>query len=328
MLAPFSSDALEALGHLLPVTYEPWTETRRLYDPQELAERINREQVGILLVEADFLLAELFEAVTTLRLVGICRNSLEHVELAAATRHGVPVVNAPSRNARAVAELTVSLLLALARSLVQAHTYVKGRHWEDPVGPYITMRGSELQGKTLGIIGLGGVGREVARLARRLGMRVLAYDPYVGPLGSKKAGATLETLETVLRQADFLSLHAPPTPETEGLLDARRLALLKPGAYLVNTASAALVEQEALAQALTSGHLAGAALDVHESHPLPPNSPLLELDNVILTPHLGGATRETVERYSWMMVEAVQRFLGGRRPRHLANPAAWRRRAR
>ena len=326
VLAPFSKDALEALGMSLSVSYESWTDTRRLYAPLELAERINAEDVGVLVIEADFVSDETFRESSPLRFLGVCRNSLDHVDLDAAREHGVTVVNTPGRNARGVAELTIALMLSLARCLPHLNGYVKDGGWENPVEPYISMRGIELRGKTLGLIGLGSIGRGVARLGRAFGMHVLAYDPFVGMPGMKKAGAELGTLDQVLRHSDFLSFHTPSTPDTEGLLGKRHLSLMKLGSYIINTAAYDLIDEAALVEYVECGHIAGVALDVHRAHPIPPSSPLLKLKNVILTPHIGGATDGTVERQSWMMVEDIRRFLQGRRPRHLANGEVRKRR--
>jgi D-3-phosphoglycerate dehydrogenase len=324
VLAPFAEDALEALNELVPAVHESWTETRRLYDPEELAERIDRDDVGVLIIEADFAFEELFENASALRFIGVCRQELNHVDVEAATQHGIVVVNTPARNAQAVAEHTIGLMLALARRTPQMHSYVSSQLWKDPTEPYISMRGMELGDKTLGIVGLGAIGRLVAKLARGIGMRVLAYDPYVGTMGERYRGTFLVSLEELLKESHFVTLHVPRHSETDGLLNAERLALVRPGSFLVNTSSYSAVDEGALVEALHSGRLAGAALDVHESHPIPPTSPLLGLDNVILTPHIGGATEETVSRHSWMIVEAVRRFLTGRRPKHLVNPAVWK----
>ena len=328
VLAPFTAEALSALRALMPLAYEPWTETQKLHDPEELAARINAENITVLIVEADFMVEELFQAAQPLRFAAMCRAALNQVDLEAATRHGVIVVHTPGRNAQGVAELTLGLMLALARRIPQAHAYVHQGQWQDPVEPYINMGGVELAGKGLGIVGLGATGRRVARMGRAVGMRVVAYDPYAGPLGARRAGAVLTSVEDLLRTSDFVTLHAPETPETEGLLDAPRFTQMRAGSYLVNVSSPALVNQKALLAALAEGPLAGAAFDVHEAHPIPPNSPLLGLDNVVLTPHIGGATDGTRHRQSWMVLEDLQRFLAGRRPRHLANAAAWRRHGR
>ena len=326
ILSPFSQDALSDLRRDLLVIYESWTNTRKLYAPQELCQRIDKEGIGILVIEADFVFDEVFQGSSSLEFLGVCRNSVDHIDVEAATEHGVLVVNTPGRNAQAVAELTIGLMLFLARGIPSLNGYVKSGTWENPVEPYICMRGVELGGKTLGIIGLGSIGRTVARLGRAFGMTVLAFDPYVGVSGERKAGVAMDTLERVLTVSDFLSIHTPETQDTRGLLDAQRLDMMKPGACIINTAAYSIIEEAALVRHLRAGHIAGAAFDVHRSHPIPPSSPLLKLDNVILTPHIGGATDGTLERQSRMMVEDIRRYLQGRRPKHLVNRAIWGRR--
>ena len=320
ILAPFSAKALEVLGSSLPLTYESWTDTRRLYAPEELSDRINREDVSVLVVDADFVFEEVFQNAWPLRFLGVCRNGLDHVDLESATVHGVAVVNTPGRNAQSVAELTMGLILSLARSIPQLDTYVKTGAWDNPVEPYVSRRGLELHGKTLGLIGLGSIGRAVSKLARAFGMRVLAHDPYVDQAAN---GVTLTGLADVLVEADIVSIHTSGSQNGIPLLDGERLARMKPGAYLVNTASYSVVEEGALVEGLRSGRIAGVAMDVHRAHPIPPDSPLLGMPNVILTPHTGGATDGTVERHSSMMVQEIQRFLQGQRPRHLANGEVW-----
>ncbi|MCE2462717.1 MAG: phosphoglycerate dehydrogenase, partial [Dehalococcoidia bacterium] len=292
--------------------------------PLELSHRINVEGISILVVEADFVFDEVFQESGSLKLLGSCRNGLDHIDVEAATDHGVAVVNTPGRNSQGVAELTISLMLSLARGIPRLSCYVKGGLWQDPTEPYISMRGVELHGRTLGIIGLGSIGRKVARLGKAFGMHTVAYDPYVGTPGSKKAGAMLNTLEEVLESSDFLSIHTAGTSETERMLDRRRLGMMKTGSYVINTAAYHVIEEEALVEYLKSGHIAGAALDVHRTHPIQPSSLLLGLDNVILTPHIGGATDGTVEKQSWIIVDEIHRFLRGRRPRHLVNGEVWR----
>ncbi len=326
VLAPFSREALYTLHSLLPVTYESWIDTRRLYEPEELVNRINREDVEVLVVEADFVFEEVFQGTKHLKFLGVCRGTPNQVDVEAATRYGVVVVNTPARNAQAVAELTLGVMLALARGISISHRYVSSGHWQNPVEPYISMRGVELRGKTLGLIGLGAIGTLVSRLGRALGMTVLAYDPLQGPPGRTRRGAMLTSLEGLLQAVDFLSIHAPLTSATQGLINRKRLSQMKRGSYIINTAAFGIIDEESLVEFLKDGHIAGAALDVHETHPIPPSNPLLRLPNVILTPHIGGATHETVERHSWMMVEDVRRFLEGRRPRHLVNPQVWRHR--
>ena len=323
VLAPFSDDALLALQQLMPVIYQNWQESRRLQSPEELTSKINQEQIGALIIEADFVFDEVFQESPCLKFLGVCRSVLNHVDLDAATRHGVVVVYTPGRNATAVAELVVGLMISLARRIPQSDRYVKEGLWIDPVEPYIDMRGYELRGRTLGIIGLGVIGRAVARLGRALGMLVVGYDPLVGPTERHKREMRLIGLEQLLQQADFISVHTSTTPATEGLLNGQRLRMMKRGSYLINTASHSVIEEAALVELLRTEHIAGAALDVHISHPIPPCNPLLKLENVILTPHIGGATQETVRRHSWMIVEDFRRFLLGKRPMHMANPEVW-----
>lgn len=320
VLAPFSDSALEEFGTVCPVQYESWTETNKLYDPEELGQRLTREGVSILVVEADFLFEELFQQAKPLRFVGLCRNSLHHVDLDAATEHGVVVVNTPSRNAQAVAEHTLGLMLSLAKGIPSAHAYVKDGLWQQPTEPYVNMRGVELEGKTVGVIGLGFIGRRVAILCAAFGMKVLGFDPYVD---ASKLGVETVSLDDLLQRADFVTIHAAPTDETQNMLNERSLALLKRTAYLINTADASIVDYNALASSLEHRRIAGAALDVFETHPIAPNSPLLKLKNVVLTPHIGGATDGTIERQSRMILEDLKRFLKGEKPLHLANPAIW-----
>ena len=321
ILAPFSAHQLAELRQTIDMWYESWLDTRRLYDAAELASKLSKEQIEILVIEADFVFAEVFEGAPSLRFVGVCRGATDHVEIEAATEHGVLVVNTPARNAQAVAELALGLMLSLARRIPAAHRYVTEGLWQSPVEPYHYMRGVELSGRTLGIIGLGAIGRRLTSMATALGMNCLAYDPYVVDAPN---GVPITELETLLATSDFVAIHAPLTPETEGLLDAHKLALMRPTAYLVNLSSASIVSEEALVTALQNKRIAGAALDVFDSHPIAPNSPLLSLDNVVLTPHVGGATDETVERHSKMMADDIRRFCAGRRPVNLVNPEAWR----
>jgi D-3-phosphoglycerate dehydrogenase len=285
--------------------------------------RLGNEQVGAVVVEADFIFAETMVAALALRFVGLCRAALNQVDLDAATQHGVVVVNTPGRNAAAVAEHTVALMLALLRHIPAAHQYVVTGRCQDPVAAYIDLQGSELGGKTVGIVGLGAIGRLVARRLRPFGVRLLASDPYVSPDAARRHGAALATLDTLLAESDLVTLHAAPPNDGRPLLGGEQLARMKPSALLVNTAAGALVDEAALADALARGALAGAALDVFAGQPLPSSSPLLSLPNVILTPHIGGATSETITRHSLMIAEDLERLTRGLRPKRLANPEVW-----
>ncbi|MDP6064160.1 MAG: NAD(P)-dependent oxidoreductase [SAR202 cluster bacterium] len=320
ILAPFTAAGLASLNGQVDVVYESWMETRRLQDPEALAQRLRDQHIEILLVESDFVFEEIFEGAPDLNFVGVCRGATHQVDIEAATAHGVLLVNTPGRNAQAVAEHALGLMLALARRIPDAHAMVVEGRWDDPVSPYINMRGIELDRKTLGIFGLGVIGQRLAALGSAMGMIPVAYDPHVV---NPPYDVALLSLEDVLSTADFFVIHAPLTDETEGAIDQTRLATMKPTAYLVNLSDAAIVSESALVTALQSGRLAGAAMDVYVSHPVPPNSALLSLDNVVLTPHIGGATAETVERHSQMMSEDILRWIAGERPVHLVNTAVW-----
>ena len=321
VLAPFSDDGLAQLAALGSVVYEPWTETRTLWDPEELGARLTSEGFDALAVEADFLFEELFDAAPGLRIAAICRGDLHHADLDAASERGIAIVRTPARNAQAVAEFAVAQMLALARHTSIGERYVREGQWEVPTDPYVRFRGRELAGATLGIVGFGAIGRAVARIAAGFGMRIVAYDPYV----NEAEGVEMTGLEALLAASDFVSMHVPDTPETMGMLNEDRIAVMKPGAYIVNVTNSSVADRAALAAALVEGRLAGAALDVHEAHPIPPDSPFLGLSNVLLTPHIGGATQETIERHSAMVAEDFERFARGEQPLRLVNPEVWER---
>ncbi len=298
--------------------------TKRLYEPEELAKRLSTENVGVLVVEADFVFSEVFESARCLKFVGVCRAALNQVDIDSATANGVVVTNTPARNAVAVAELTVGLFLSLARRIPEAHNMVQSRKWDDPVTPYIKLRGSELAGKTAGLIGLGAIGRMVAKRLIAMDMKLLAYDPFLKSAMAAGLGVELVDLDTLLAKSDFVSVHVPGDSGTSGMIAGPQLVRMRRSSYLINTSAAGVVDEDALVKALGEKRIAGAALDVFAGQPLPPTSPLLDLDNVVLTPHIGGATRETVQRYSQMISEDLMLFLEGQRPIRLANPEVWK----
>ncbi len=315
VLAQFDEPCLARLRQQFDVTYESWLATGIITDPVELGERLQMEGIDFLVIEADFVFAETFDAAPNLRFLGICRGDVgPHVDLQAAAERGVMVVATPGRNAVSVAELTVGLMLSLARRIPRAHELIRRGAWESPLDGYGSWGGIELAGRTAGLIGLGAIGRQVARRLLAMDMRVLAYDPY---LQQDTAGLPVELvdIEALLSQADFVSIHCPLLPQTRGLLGKSALARMKPTAYLVNTARGTIVDETALVAALQDHRIAGAGLDVFSVEPLPSSHPLLGLDNVVLTPHIGGAAADVVTHHSHMMTEALECFLRGERPR-------------
>ncbi len=326
ILAPLASDSLAALSVFAECAHEDWRETGTIWDPRDLGARLDEESFDTVVVERDFLFAETFEAAPGLRVAAICRAALNQIDLDAATEQGVVVVNTPGRNANAVAELAVGLMFSLARRIPEADRYVRGGHWESPSEPYVSLRGSELAGKTAGLLGFGATGRAVTALCAAMGMTVLAYDPLVGDDEIASTSARPVEFDQLLADADFVSLHAPAPPDGKPLIDRDAIGRMRTGAYLVNTASAELVDSTALADGLRAGKLAGAAVDVFETSPAEPGHPLLSAPNVVLTPHIGGATDETIKRHSRMIVDDLRRIDSGKRPVNFVNPAVWERR--
>ena len=321
ILAPFDPLQLERLRDATHVEHESWLDTRKLTDPEELAARLRASRISILVVEADFVFHETFDEAPNLRFVGICRSATNHVDVEAATKRGVAVVNTPARNARAVAEHALGLMFSLARQIPLAHSYVSSGQWKNPVEPYISMRGVELRDRAIGIVGLGAIGSELARLCAALGMNVIAHDPFVA---NPPPSARMASLEYLAANSDFISVHVPATADTTGMLDAKFISSVKRSSFLINCSDAAIIDQQALVRALESRQIAGAACDVFETHPIAPNNPLLQLSNVILTPHLGGATNETIQRHSKMMANDILRFTRNERPLNLVNPEVWK----
>jgi D-3-phosphoglycerate dehydrogenase len=245
------------------------------------------------------------DAAGELVVVGRAGIGVDNVDVLAATRRGVMVVNAPQSNILSAAEHTIALLLAQARNIPQAHAALKQGKWERS-----RWEGVELHGKTLGVVGLGRVGALVAQRALSFGMRLAAYDPYVSAERARQMGVDLMTLDELVRTADFLTVHLPKTPETVGIIGKDLLAQAKPGLRLVNTARGGIVDEQALAMAVQEGIVAGAGLDVFSEEPMTA-SPLFELDTVVVTPHLGASTREAQDKAGDTIAEMVLLALGG-----------------
>ncbi|MBW2360940.1 MAG: D-glycerate dehydrogenase [Deltaproteobacteria bacterium] len=305
--------ALERLAERVELRVGP---DDRASDRASICEAARRAD-ALLCVLTDRVDADLFAACPALRVVSSVSVGLDHVDLAAASRRGVPVGHTPGVLAETTADLAFALMLAAARRVVEADRALRAgewtseRHW-DPVG----WLGRDVHGATLGVLGLGAIGRALARRARGFGMRVLGWSR------SGRSVPDVETmsLEGVLGQADFLSVHVALTPETRNLIDARAIEALCPGAFLINTARGGIVDERALVAALESGRLAGAALDVFEHEPLPLDSPLLRAPNLVLTPHIGSASTATRVRMADLAVDNLLAGLSGEPMPHCANP--------
>lgn len=264
------------------------------------------------LPEADALLvrsavkvtSEVLEKAPRLRVIGRAGVGVDNVDLAAATAAGVIVMNTPGGNAVSVAEHTFALMLAMARSIPQATASTKSGKWEKK-----EFLGNEIRGKVLGVVGLGSIGREVVRRALAFDMRVLGSDPYISPKVAGDLGIEVVELDRLFAESDYISLHVALTPETRGFISAAAIAKMKDGARLVNCARGELIDQDALAEALRSGKLAGAALDVFSPEPPPAGFKLFELDSVVATPHIAGSTEEAQELVGVRIAEQVVDYL-------------------
>ena len=248
--------------------------------------------------------ADLLANAPSLRVIGRAGVGVDNIDVTAATIRGVVVMNAPDGNTITTAEHTIALLSSLARSIPQASSSLKAGRWERK-----RFIGVELQGKTLGIVGLGRIGRVVASRARAMGMMIVAYDPFIAPDQARDLEIELVPLDEVYARADFLTVHTPLTAETRGLIDREVLAKMKQGARIVNCARGGLVDEDALYEAITGGTIAGAALDVFVQEPPPADHPLLTLDQVIVTPHLGASTTEAQEGVALTVAEQMRDFL-------------------
>jgi len=280
--------------------------------PPELAAAIAGYE-GLIVRSGTRVTAQVIWAADRLAVIGRAGAGVDNIDLEAATLRGIVVVNVPNSNAISVAEHTIALLLALARHLPQADASLRARRWARQ-----GLEGTEVRGKKLGIIGLGRIGSAVARRAQGLEMEVIAHDPFVSVDYAARRGVTLVSLERLLRESDFVSLHVPLTELTQGMIGAEELAMMKPTASLINCARGGIVDEEALCAALEAGALAGSALDVFAEEPLA-DSPLLRNERVILTPHLAASTDEAQRQAAQEIAHQVVEVLKGQAPRYPVN---------
>ena len=280
---------------------------------EELSSWLRDAEVALSLKGSTLLSEPVLAQCPRLRLVSRWGTGVDGIDLTACQRRGIAVAYTPHNDSDEIAEHAIALVLAVMRRIPEMDRAIRAGKW--PGDAILTPRG-----RMIGILGLGAIGSRTARLARAIGMSVLAwsYSPDAGR--AAKLGATAVSLEELLRRSDIVSLHLRVSEHTRNLLDRRRLALMKPGAFLINTARAALVEKAALLDALTSGRIAGAGLDVFHEEPVPPNDPLLRCSNVVLTPHNGGLMAEVIRRGLDRAVDNIENFLAGRPAELLLDP--------
>ncbi len=292
--------------------------TTRWADRAELFRRLEPADVAINVRAYSVFDDEALAHAPRLKLISILGTGTDNVDLEAATRRGVVVTNTPGIGAVPVAELALGLMMAVARAIPLSDRRLRAGTWQHEVGP-------ELHGKTLGLLGLGAIGQQFGRIGQGIGMRVIGWSFRHDPARAAELGVELVERDELFRRADVLSIHLRNSPEAGGSVGRRELGLMQESAILINTARAAIVDQDALVEALRERRIAGAGLDVHVQEPLPPEANRFkDLDNVVLTPHLGGTTREGVVRSRKMPVDNIIAFLEGR-PEYVVNPAVLQR---
>jgi D-3-phosphoglycerate dehydrogenase len=304
--APLRGDGFDKIKQLADVVYDPWIDQipLRIYNAEQLADRVRAEA-------ADSVEGPVLEL--PLRAIASTRGDPNNVDVAGATAAGIPVLRTPGRNADAVAEMAIALLFAVDRHVLRAdHDVRTGEVYRDGTIPYQRFRAWELAGRTAGLVGLGAVGRALKWRLQGLGLTVIAHDPY--------NDEARHSLDDLLTEADIVSLHAPVTDETRGLIGPDQFRRMADGVLFLNTARAQLHDTDALVDALRSGQVAGAGLDHFAGEWLPTDHPLVSMPNVVLTPHIGGATWDTEARQAQMVADDLQRLLSGQTPLHIVNP--------
>lgn len=311
--APLRGPGIAALESIGTVICDPWIDQHplRIYDDSRLAAKLAEIGADVVICEADRCAGEVLDL--PLAAIGSTRGDPTNVDVPGATAHGIPVLRAPGRNADGVAELTVALLFAVTRHVIAADRDVRDvAVFADGSIPYQRFRGWQLAGQTVGIVGLGAVGRATRWRMEGLGMRVITADPF--------APDATHSLDDLLAEADIVSMHAAVTPESQHLMSAARFASMREGAVYLNSARAGLHDLNALVDALESGHLSAAGLDHFDGEQLPAGHPLLTMDNVVLTPHIGGATYDTEANHTTLMAEGLHALRRGTIPANCVNP--------
>ncbi|MHA1379902.1 MAG: NAD(P)-dependent oxidoreductase [Candidatus Helarchaeota archaeon] len=314
-LAPNYKKRIEELVSKL--TIEDWVEKKKLYNSDELLEKIKQEDIKIFICEVEVMQADFFEKVKGLELICCIRGNPVNIDVEAAAKANIIVTACPGRNATAVTELTIGLMIALARKIINAHNLVQNGGWSGLEG-IEEAKGIELEGKNVGIVGLGAIGYKVAKILNTMGMNILIYDPYVMPERVKDVNGKIVSLETLMRESDFITIHAVYNKETKDLITEELISLMKPTAYFINVARSRITNEKALVKALSENKIMGAAFDVYNKEPTGrKGSPFKGLKNVITTPHIGGQTNEVVIHYSKMVYESIKEYLTGKTPKYI-----------
>lgn len=333
--AEYDKGELEPLYEDAEILLDGWACGRPKMGERELIQKT--ADADIIVTSYDEITRAVIKNAPLLKLVACTRATPVNIDIQAARERKIPVLYTPGRNSDSTAEMTVALMLCAARNIPQAYSALRqGRYTvaesagqETKAGlrrdviwgvgkdsPYSVFKGTQLKGKTLGIIGYGSIGRRVGQIALAVGMDLLVYDPYQGEIEIERVGIRkAQTLEQIMLEADFITSHLKVTPETKGIISRRLISLMKPTAYFINASRGAVLDEDAMIEALRGKKIAGAAFDVYAEEPLASGHPFVrELDNVVITPHIAGATREAITNHTRQIVTDIRRFLRGEKP--------------
>jgi D-3-phosphoglycerate dehydrogenase len=321
--ATLSESGLRELRELMDVEYHDWQAQKRPFTQAELKEMSKGKD--IIIVEMCELHRDVIESGDRLKIIGCCRGLRGDdptIDIAASDKKGIPILFTPGRNLNAVAEFTIFLTLGVLRKARPAINWLYDDQWKEWLDFYTTFRTGEINGRTVGLMGFGNIGKRVAALFHAFGARVTAYDPFVkDPAVYAQYKAEQVDVETLFKESDIVSLHMNVSDDTKAFVDGRLIGMMKPTAFLVKSARAAIVERESLYTALKEKRIAGYATDVYHVEPCRPDTePLLLLDNVFGTPHLGGTSDEVIQNHTAMLVSDLRKLLNKEQPRFVLNP--------
>lgn len=331
--AEYDEAQLKPLYEIGEVVKDGWAIGLPKMEEDEFAAK--SADADIIITSYDDVTRRVIENAPNLKLIACTRATPVNVDMEAAKERGIPVLYTPGRNSDSTAEMTIALMLSIARKIPMAYKALKeGKFTADPNAkkvtkeglkvdmvwdmdensPYTIFKGNQLKGKTLGIVGYGSIGRRVGKIARAIGMELLIYDPFLCPIDIEEVGVKkVEKLEALMKNADFITCHMKITPDTTGIISRAMIALMKPTAYFINSSRGAILDEEALIDALREKRIAGAAFDVYAKEPIASNHPYItELDNVVITPHIAGATEEVLTNHTRQIVADVERFMENR----------------
>lgn len=328
--AEYSEEHLKPLYEVGEVILDGWALGLPKIDEDKLIEKT--KDADIIITTFDDITRGVIENAKNLKLIACTRATPVNVDMEAAKERNIPVIYTPGRNSDCTAELTIALMFSIARKIPMAYKALKEGQFTghmsdskntkkglkddviwgiDENSPYVVFKGTQLKGKKLGIIGYGSIGKRVGKIARAIGMELLIYDPYQGEIDIEEIGIVkAETLDEVMKNSDFITCHLKVTPQTTKIINKEKIALMKPTAYFINTSRAAVIDEEAMIEALRAKKIKGAAFDVFEKEPIPIEHPYIqELDNVVITPHIAGAANEVLENHTRQIVADVRRFI-------------------